>query len=162
MARLRYLTDQTPTVNDVAHLILRVVVAVIFFRHGWADIFESGVSNNVEAQRGVGIPIPEFSARFSAYMQFAGGALLFVGLFSRLISAGFVVIMAGALIWVHGSQQIPIGPDGSGSGFAIIMGGASLALLLTGPGRLSLDHLIAARVGDPEPAVVATPVGRAT
>jgi putative oxidoreductase len=145
MERLRYLTEQTSTANDVGLLVLRVVVAVIFVRHGWGDVFDSGVSNNVEAQRSIGIPLPEIAAPYSAYMQLLGGALLIPGLFSRVISAGLVVVMSGALIWVHGTEQIPIGPDGSGSGFAMIMGAAALALLFTGPGRLSLDHLIAAR-----------------
>lgn len=149
MERFRYLTEQSPTVNDVGLLVLRVIVGVIFLRHGWADVFDSGVSNNVEIQRSVGIPLPELAAPFSAYTQLIGGALIIPGLFSRVISAGFTIIMAGALIWVHGSQQIPIGPDGSGSGFAMAMGAASLALLLTGPGRLSLDHLLASRAGSP-------------
>lgn len=162
MERLRYLTEQTPTVNDAGLLLLRVVLAVIFIRHGWGDVFDVGVSENVENYRGVDIPLPELSAPYTAYMQLLGGALLIPGLFSRLVSAGLVVVMSGALIWVHAGDQIPTGPDGSGSGFAMIMGAASLALVLTGPGRLSLDHLIATRTGGDVRVRATTAVGQGT
>jgi putative oxidoreductase len=159
MERLRYLTRQTPTLNDAALLFLRAVVAVIFVRHGWADVVDTGMTDNVELFRGADIPLPEVSARYTGYLQLFGGALLVPGLLSRLISAGLVVVMAGALIWVHDGQQIPIGPDGSGSGFAMAMGAASLALVLTGPGRLSLDHVIATRAAGPVRTDAISPIG---
>ena len=53
--------------------------------------------------------------------------------------------MAGALIYVHRGEPLAIQPDGSGFGFAFIMGAASLALLLAGPGRFSVDRLLVSR-----------------
>jgi putative oxidoreductase len=53
--------------------------------------------------------------------------------------------MAGALIYVHRGEPLAIQPDGSGFGFAFIMGAASLALLLAGPGRFSIDRLLVSR-----------------
>ena len=150
MGKLRYLAEQVPVANDVGMLVLRVVVGIVFVVHGAGDIFEAGVSSNVENYREAGIPLPELSAPFAAYVQFLGGLALIAGLFSRLVTLGMVVVMAGALIFVHAGEQIPIGQDGSGSGFALIMGAASLALVLAGPGRISLDYLIATRaVGAP-------------
>jgi putative oxidoreductase len=155
MEKLRYLAEQVPLANDLGMLVLRVVVGIIFIVHGAGDIFEAGVSTNVENYRDAGIPLPELAAPFAAYVQFLGGLVLIAGLFSRLVALGMVVVMAGALIFVHVGEQIPIGQDGSGSGFALIMGAASLALVLTGPGRLSLDHLIATRVAGTHAATTA-------
>lgn len=157
MERLRYLSEQSPTLNDAGILVLRVVTAVIFIRHGWGDVVEAGVSTNVENYRGAGIPIPEVSAYFTAYTQLVGGVLLAVGLLSRVAAAGMAVVMAGALIWVHAGEPIPMGQDGSGSGFALAMGAASVALLLVGPGRLSVDHLLAGRITGTSTASAASP-----
>ena len=157
MGRLRYLAEQVPVANDLGLLVLRVTVGVIFVVHGAGDIFEAGVSNNIQNYRDAGIPLPEFSAPFAAYVQFLGGLMLIAGVLSRVVGFYNLIVMAGALIFVHAGEQIPMGQDGSGSGFALIMGVASLALVLTGPGRHSLDYLIARRAaGSP----VATPAIR--
>jgi putative oxidoreductase len=145
MEKLRYLAEQVPVANDISLLVLRAIVGIIFVVHGAGDIFEAGVSSNVENYREAGIPLPALSAPFAAYVQFLGGLALIAGLASRLVSLGMVVVMAGALVFVHAGEQIPIGQDGSGSGFALIMGAASLAIVLAGPGRFSLDYLIATR-----------------
>jgi putative oxidoreductase len=145
MEKLRYLAEQVPVANDIGLLVLRAIVGIIFVVHGAGDIFEAGVSSNVENYRQAGIPLAELSAPFAAYVQFLGGLALIAGLLSRLVTLGMVVVMAGALVFVHAGEQIPIGQDGSGSGFALIMGAASLAVVLAGPGRFSLDYVIATR-----------------
>jgi putative oxidoreductase len=145
MGRLRYLAEQVLVANDVGLLVLRVAVGAIFIVHGAGDIFEAGVSNNIQNYRDAGIPLAELSAPFAAYVQFLGGIMLIAGVLSRVVAIGMVIVMAGALIFVHAGEQIPMGQDGSGSGFALIMGAASLALVLTGPGRFSIDYLIATR-----------------
>lgn len=166
MRQLRLLTEQAPAATDTGLLVLRLAVAAVFITHGAGDVFDAGVSNNVENYRDAGIPAPEVSAYYTAYLQLAGGVLLAFGALSRPLAAGFVVAMAGALIYVHPNDPLVIQPDGSGYGFALIMGAASLALLLTGPGRLSADHLVAGRrartgrtVGTAPRAMSAPPAG---
>ncbi len=110
----------------------------MFIVHGWGDVFDAGVSTNVENYRDVGIPLPELSAPFTAYIQLVGGFALALGALTRPLAAGFIVAMAGALIYVHQGEPLVIQPDGSGFGFAFIMGAASLALLLTGRGASAL------------------------
>ena len=139
------LIQRSAIIDDAAQLLLRLAVAAVFIVHGAADIFDAGVSTNIENYRGAGIPLPELSAPFAAYIQFAGGIAVALGAFTRPLSAGFVVVMAGALIFVHSGEPLAIQPDGSGFGFALIMGAASLAVLLLGPGRLSVDGLLARR-----------------
>ncbi len=145
MRNFRFATDQSPVLTDVGLLILRLAVAAVFIAHGWGDVIEAGVSTNIENYRGAGIPLPELSAPFAAYIQLFGGILFMLGALTRPISAGFIVVMAGALIFVHFGEPLVMGQDGSGSGFAFIMCAASIALLLTGPGRFSLDNLLAKR-----------------
>jgi putative oxidoreductase len=144
MRQLRLLIDAPSAMADVGLLLLRLAVATVFIVHGWGDVFDAGVSNNVENYRDAGIPLPELSAPYTAYIQLIGGFLLVFGALSRPLAAGFVVAMAGALIYVHSGEPLTIQPDGSGFGFAFIMGAASLALLLLGPGRYSVDRLVVA------------------
>jgi putative oxidoreductase len=160
---MRLLTDLPPAAADTGVLLLRLAVATVFIAHGWGDVFDAGVSNNVENYREAGIPFPELTAPYTAYIQLVGGFLLAFGALSRPLAAGFIVAMAGALIYVHRGEPLTIQPDGSGFGFAFIMGAASLALLLLGPGRFSVDRLFVgwrARSGRSAHAATANVVGR--
>lgn len=135
--------DAERTSTDIGLLVLRVAIGAVFIAHGWGDASQpGGAGANVENYRGAGIPLPEVSAWFGAYMQLIGGVVVLFGALTRLICLGFAAVMAGALIWVHRGEPLVMGQDGSGAGFAFIMLAASLALLGTGAGRLSVDNAL--------------------
>ncbi|MDO0937760.1 DoxX family protein [Streptomyces sp. DG2A-72] len=130
--------------TDIGLLLLRLAVGAVFIAHGWGDASQDGgAGTNVANYRDAGIPLPELSAWFGAYMQLIGGIVVLLGALTRLIGAGFAVVMAGALVFVHRGEPLVMGQDGSGSGFAFIMLAASLALLGTGGGRFSVDRVFA-------------------
>jgi putative oxidoreductase len=143
----RLLSDSTQRlVSDAGLLILRVAVGAVFMAHGWGDASQEGAAGaNTSNYGDAGMPLPELSAWFGAYMQLVGGVVVILGALTRLVSAGFAVVMAGALVFVHPGEPLVMGQDGSGSGFALIMLGASLALLGTGAGRLSVDWVFTDR-----------------
>lgn len=142
---LSLLTDGRPALTDIGLLALRLAVAAVYIAHGAGDVFDAGVSNNVQNYAEAGIPLPELAAPFAAYIQLFGGILFAAGALVRPLAAGFIVVMAGALLFVHRGEGLVMGQDGSGSGYAFIMGFASLTLLLLGPGRFSLDALLVRR-----------------
>jgi putative oxidoreductase len=150
----RLLSDNTLRLTtDIGLLLLRLAVGAVFLAHGWGDASQpGGAGANVPNYRDAGIPLPELTAWYGAYVQLIGGIVVLVGALTRLISFGFATVMAGALIFVHAGEPLVMGQDGSGSGFAFIMLAASLALLGTGAGRLSVDRAVVvwrARSGTP-------------
>ncbi|MBA2449529.1 MAG: DoxX family protein [Chloroflexi bacterium] len=149
MNRLRVLTEPSRVASDIGLLVLRLAVAAVFIAHGWGDVFGAGVSTNIQNFRDAGIPLPALAAPYTAYIQLFGGIAFVFGALTRPLSAGFIVVMAGALIFVHRGEPLVMQPDGSGSGFAFIMCMAATALLLLGPGRFSADSLIAERQAGP-------------
>jgi len=151
MDRFRYLTAQNSTASDVGLLILRVVMAVTFISYGSWHVLDIGISNLAENMGGAGVPLPQVAAPYLAYLELIGGFLLLPGVFSRLISAGLVVVMGGALIWVHWGEQIRMEDDGSGIALALLLGAVTLTMAIVGPGRMSVDHLITKRFSSPRP-----------
>lgn len=130
--------------SDVGLLLLRLAVGAVFIAHGWGDASQpGGAGANVPNYRDAGIPLPELTAWYGAYVQLIGGIVVLFGAFTRLIGFGFATVMAGALIFVHPGEPLVMGQDGSGAGFAFIMLAASVALLGTGAGRLSVDRVFA-------------------
>jgi putative oxidoreductase len=130
--------------SDIGLLLLRLAVGAVFIAHGWGDASQDGGAGaNVANYLDAGIPLPELSAWFGAYMQLIGGIVVLFGALTRLIGAGFAVVMVGALVFVHRGEPLVMGQDGSGSGFAFIMLAASLALLGTGGGRFGVDRVFA-------------------
>ena len=115
--------------------IVRIVVALLFFEHGLSKLFGfPPTSSN-----------PEFLTLgwFSGAIEFAGGVLLAVGLFSRF--AAFIMSgeMAFAYFLSHAPQSFfPIVNRGDG---AILYCFIFLYLVFAGPGPWSIDALIRRR-----------------
>nr|WP_232278033.1 DoxX family protein [Paenibacillus sp. 481] len=84
-----------PTSYGIA--LVRIVLGLTFLLHG-LDKFTNGIEGTAGFFSSIGIP--GFMAYFVATVELVGGALVMVGLFSRLISAMFVVIMLVAIFTV--------------------------------------------------------------
>ncbi|MGH8794147.1 MAG: DoxX family protein [Stackebrandtia sp.] len=101
----------------------------------------------VQRHRGAGIPLPELSAPYTAFVQLLGGVLLIVGGLTRIVLFGLLVVMLGAVYFVHLEEGF------LGYAYPLFLAVACVALVLTGPGRYSLDHRIVSRLtAEPAPA----------
>ena len=137
-----HLTSAEPSAQsrDWGIAILRVAIGLTFFLHGWQKLFQMGVSGVAGFFGQLGIPAPLFAATAVSALELVGGALLIVGLFTRLVSIILAADMLVAMLLVH----LPAGffaPDGVELVFVLLTGVAALAL--AGPGALALDRLIA-------------------
>ncbi|MBW4716211.1 DoxX family protein [Saccharothrix obliqua] len=128
-------------VRDVAALIGRIGVGVVFLAHGWQKITEWGLDGTAQAFDGMGVPLPTLSAWYAALVELAGGALLIAGAALPVVGILLAIDMAGALFIVH----LPNGLLGQG-GFELVLalGVAALALGFNG-GSLTVDRLISNR-----------------
>jgi len=86
--------------------------------------------------------MPTISAVLVTFLEFFGGIGLVIGLLTRLIALGLVVDMLGAIAFVHFANGffLPKGYE-----FVLMLMVASLVLVVGGPGRLSVDNMIANR-----------------
>jgi putative oxidoreductase len=127
------------------HLLLRVFIGYFFFQTGWAKLGILDVMAERFAQWG--IPMPAFNAVLSAYTECLGGALIVVGLATRLaaIPLCFNMIVAISVVNLRNVTEFNEFFDLSEPLYALVF----LWLLFAGPGPVSLDHLLAKRFGRP-------------
>ena len=120
-------------------LILRVVVGAAFVLHGWPKI------QNAFAWMGPNATVPGFMQALAATAEFGGGIALILGVLTPIAAIGLTATMAGALYMVHlpaGHPFVPAKPGDPSYELAAVYLAAAVALLLTGPGRFSLDALL--------------------
>jgi putative oxidoreductase len=127
------------TFAPFADTLIRVTLGLILIPHGYAKLFGDDA---VAASRNFvnfGWAFPLAWAYFIGAVEFFGGILLALGLFTRIVAAAFVIEMAvisfGVLYpsWSWGKR---------GMEYALFMGIVALAIFLRGGGRWSLDRLI--------------------
>jgi putative oxidoreductase len=116
-------------------LVLRLVVGVTFLLHGLDKLGD--LSGTEDFFASLNIPAPGLMAPFVALTETAGGLLLIVGLATPLVGAALALDMLVALVTAHIDEGF-FAADG-GIELVLLLGGASLALALTGPGRFSAD-----------------------
>ncbi|TLS51248.1 DoxX family protein [Paenibacillus antri] len=128
------------TKTAVVSVMMRVAMGIIFLFHGVAK-FQMGLGN-VDAWFS-SIGIPGFLAYFVAALELAGGILLIIGLFTRYVSALFVVMLIGAIV----TTKLSLGllGDGQMAGYELDLGFILVSLYLavaTESSSLSMDRLI--------------------
>ena len=118
---------------------IRLAVATIFIRHGAQKLFIYGFAGVTGAFTQMGVPFPGVTGPFIAVLEFFGGIALLLGFLTRLIALGFVFDMLVAIVLV----QLKRGFSGYELEFVLLV--SSVALVLTGADRFSVDALLAGR-----------------
>jgi putative oxidoreductase len=138
------------TAADVSALLLRVVAALIFFPHGWAKVAGEGGAAAFAASVVEAYGIPAFLGYIAAYAELVGAVLLLAGLFTRLDA----LLLAGTMFVAAFVVQLPDAlfdvPPNAIKAFVVLRGielplamfAICLSLVLTGAGRVSLDHVL--------------------
>ncbi|WP_051910353.1 DoxX family protein [Lysinibacillus sp. BF-4] len=80
--------------KNIGLLIARILLGVIFFLHGLAK-FQGGISGTAEFFGSIGLP--GALAYIVAIIELVGGILIILGLFTKVISLLFIVVMLGAI-----------------------------------------------------------------
>ena len=127
-----------------APLAARVIVGIIMTAHGLQKLTEIGPATfGGQLLAGLGVPLPVFFGYVVTFAELIGGILLIVGLLSRFAALVLTIELVVAISLVKVNIGL-IAPHGSGAGaeldLALIAG--FLAILLGGPGMLSLDYLL--------------------
>ena len=91
------------TTNSIPVLLIRLLVGWVFLVEGilkylWID--DLGVGRFIS----IGIPVPHFSAPFVGLVEMVCGALVIVGLFTRLAAIPLLIDISVAIL----STKIPI------------------------------------------------------
>jgi putative oxidoreductase len=113
-------------------LILRLWFGLVLaFGHGLNKLL--GLEKFIASVGSRGIPLPEVAAPIAMLSEFLGGILLALGLFTRAAAASIVATMLVVTCWVHLNDPFPK------KEFALAYLVGALVVLISGPGRYSLD-----------------------
>lgn len=128
--------------RDYGLTILRVIVGITYVMHSYLSLFRFTPAGTAAFLASVGLPAPALMAWIFILVHGLGGILLILGLWTRWAAAANAVIMAGALVTVHLPQGFPLKVMKTGFvggfEFVLLLFAASLALVLTGGGALSV------------------------
>ncbi len=120
--------------HDITHWGLRGAIGVIFIVHSlkkfdpsWQDWLTS-----------IGMP-PEMQLPI-ALAEFIGGIFLLVGILTRVTGSIFAVILLGAIFHIRWENGFFISKGGWE--WDLVMLSVVLAIIVAGPGRASISHLV--------------------
>lgn len=125
--------------KDLPPLLFRLVLAYGFY--GPATMKLNNFSGIVEWFTSMGMPLPKLNAFLATGTETVGFVLIFLGLATRLISIPLMVIMVVAITTVHLGNGFEAGNNGFEIPVYYML--MLFSLLITGPGKFSLDALIA-------------------
>jgi len=125
-------------------LILRLVVGLLFVGHGAQKLFGIWGGHGLKGTAGffeqIGLKPGHIHASAAGLMEFGGGALLALGLFTPFAAAALIAVMTAAVITVHYSKGLWI--TAGGYEYNLVLAAAAFALAAIGAGNWSLDHAL--------------------
>lgn len=129
--------------RDVALLLARVAVGVVFIAHGWQKLVTNGINGTAAFFDSSGVPAATAAAWVTALLELGGGAALVLGLAVPVVGLLLVGVTIGAFAFVHAGNGLFV--DAGGYELVLTLGAAALLMAAVGAGRYSLDHLLTGR-----------------
>jgi putative oxidoreductase len=123
----------------LAYTLIRVALGLILVSHGFVKLFGTDAVTASRNFVNFGWAYPMAWAYFIGSVEFFGGILLILGLWTRAAALAVVVQMAVicfAVLWPKWFW------GGRGMEFALLMGIVALAIFFRGGGRWSLDNAL--------------------
>jgi putative oxidoreductase len=145
----------------IGKLLLRLVVGGFFFGHGTQKLFGwfggGGLEPTAQMFESLGLKPGRRNALAAGAAEAGGGAGELLGLATPLSSAVLTATMLTAIQRVHFKN----GPWATAGGYEynVVLIAAVIALTETGPGKLSLDHLLGSERSGPGWALAALLLG---
>ena len=119
--------------HDIAHFGIRATIGTIFIVHGFGkfDPRFVGFLNQ--------IGIPAEMQILIALAEFVPGILLIVGVLTRISASILAIVMLGAIFHVKHATNLT---GQGGIEFELILLAGVLIIIVAGPGRVSLSHVV--------------------
>lgn len=136
---------RTGPLADLAALVARVVLGVVFIAHGYQKLAVFGLAGATEAFRGMGVPAPEPTAPAISVIELVGGIALILGAFTGIAGVALALEMLVAALLVH----VPAGIYIENGGWELVgaLGAGALLVAAFGAGRFSVDSVLRGRRG---------------
>ncbi len=124
----------TSKLHDITHMGLRASIGVIFIVHGFGKFGNPGFGGWIAS---MGIPA-EMQIPI-ALAEFVPGILLLIGVLTRISGVILSIVMLGAIFLVKGASSLT---GEGGYELDLILLAASLVVIVSGPGKVSVSHLV--------------------
>ena len=138
------------TGNSLSGLLMRLSAGVIFAAHGAQKLFGSfgggGLEGTAQWMASIGLEPGYLMALAAGSAEFFGGIALLLGLLTRPAAFVLAMTMLVAVITVHLPNGLFLSNNGYEFGLALLA--ITGALVLNGGGKLSLDRMLSARLGN--------------
>ena len=125
--------------------VLRVFVGIIFAAHGSQKLFGwfggGGLAGTAQWMESIGLTPGTLMALLSGGTEFFAGLALIVGLLARPAALGLSFTLLVAIFSMHIHNGLFMANNGYE--FALALLGGTVAVLLEGAGKLSIDGAIA-------------------
>ena len=125
--------------------VLRVVVGIIFAAHGSQKLFGLfggyGLAGTAQWMESIGLAPGYLMATLAGGTEFFAGLALIIGLLVRPAALGLAILSLVAIFSVHIGNGLFMANNGYEFALALLAG--SVAVLIEGAGKLSVDRSIA-------------------
>lgn len=121
--------------QDIALFVLRVVVGVIFIAHGWPKITQLAKTRDSFAS--MMVPVPALSSLYAAFVEFFGGILLLLGLYTGWAALALAIDMLGSMTFVQFRRSFIGGWE-----LDLLLLASCVAILLSGAGGYALIDIL--------------------
>ncbi|MCU4675805.1 DoxX family protein [Catenovulum sp. 2E275] len=128
----------------LAPLALRIPIGIIFIAHGAQKLFGAfggyGLQGTGQWMASIGLEPGYLMALLAGSGEFFGGVFILLGLLTRPAALVTAFTMLVAIFTVHFENGLFMANNGYEFGLALLA--ASVALLISGAGKLSADNVI--------------------